>query len=311
MKIVLIGQALFAKDCLESLLQQGEDVVGVITIPDDSKGKPYPVKNLAREKNIPVCQPPGKSPNRLKDRSVIAMVKDLKPDLFVLAFVSDIMPYEVIKMSTYGGINYHPSLLPKYRGGSAINWAIINGEKETGVTVHYIDEGIDTGDIVLQESVVIDPKDTLGSVYFNKLYPLGVQLITQAVKLIREGNAPRILQNESQASYQPMIMEEDVKIDWNQTSETICNLIRGSNPSPGAYSMFRDEKIKIWDGELSKDYPEASAGEVVEVMAGKGFTVASGNGSLLIKKLQRLNETKISSLEFDEEVNLKPGEQWR
>lgn len=309
MKIIVVGQALFGKDCLEVLLQQEEQVVGVITVPDDPKGRPNPVKDLALEKNIPVLQPSGRSPHRLKDPSVIPWVKDLKPDLFVLAFATDIVPYEVIKISTSGGINYHPSLLPKYRGGSAINWAIISGEKEIGVTVHYIDEGVDTGDIILQEKVAIDSEDSVGSVYFNKLYPLGVRLITQAVKLIREGSAPRIPQEEGQASFQPIITEKDVKINWNSPAEIILNLIRGSNPSPGAHSLFRGEKIKLWEGEISETVPRTSPGEVVELLEKKGFKVAAGSGSILIKKIQLPGEGKITSLQFIEQVGLKPGEQ--
>ena len=309
MKIVLVGQAPFGKDCLESILQQGEQVVGVITVPDDPKGRPNPVKDLALEKNIPVLQPPGRSPHRLKDTSVIPWVKDLKPDLFVLVFVTDFMPYEVIKMSTSGGINFHPSLLPKYRGGSAINWAVISGEKETGVTVHYIDEGVDTGDIILQEKVTIEPEDSVGSVYFNKLYPLGVSLTTQAVKLIREGRAPRVPQEESQSSFQSVITEDDVKIDWNKAAETIHNLIRGSNPSPGAHSLFRGEKIKVWEGEISEVDSETRPGEVFELLEEKGFKVAAGRGSILIKRVQLPGESKITSQQFIEQVGLKPGEQ--
>ncbi len=309
MKIILVGQAPFGKECLETLLKQGEQVVGTITVPDDPRGRSNPVKDLAVERGIPVLQPPGRGPHRLKDPSVIPWVKELKPDLFVLVFVTDFMPYEVIQMAAHGGINYHPSLLPKYRGGSAINWAVISGEKETGVTVHYIDEGVDTGDIILQEKVTIEPEDSVGSVYFNKLYPLGIDLIAQAVKLIREGRAPRIPQEESQSSFQPVITEQDVKIDWEKPAEIIHNLIRGSNPSPGAHSLFRDKKLKIWEGEASEPVSGASPGEVVELLEGNGFKVAAGSGSILVKRVQLPGEGKISSEEFVEQVDLKPGEQ--
>ncbi|PKM71030.1 MAG: methionyl-tRNA formyltransferase [Firmicutes bacterium HGW-Firmicutes-17] len=308
MKIVLVGQALFGKDCLEVLLKQGEQVVGVITIPDDFRGRPNPLKDFAREKKIPVFQPLGKSPQRLKDPQVIAIAKDLKPDLFVLAFVSDIMPYSVIKLATLGGINYHPSLLPKYRGGSAINWALINGEKETGITVHYVDEGIDTGDIILQEKVEISPADTVASLYYDKLYPLGVKLIAEAVEYIRKGIAPRIPQNSDKATYQPMITEEDVIIDWKNGAEEIYNLIRGSNPSPGAQTIFRGETIKIWEAQIIPSSLVSEPGEVAEIMEGQGFTVGTGNEIMLIKKVQQSGKAKISAEQFSKQVDLKPGE---
>jgi methionyl-tRNA formyltransferase len=308
MKIVLVGQALFGKDCLEVLLKQGEQVVGVITIPDDSRGRPNPLKDFAEEKNIPVFQPSGKSPHRLKNPQVMAIAKDLKPDLFVLAFVSDIIPYSVIKLATLGGINYHPSLLPKYRGGSAINWAVINGENETGVTVHYVDAGIDTGDIILQEKVKISQVDTVGSLYYDKLYPLGVKLIAQAVERIRKGTAPRIPQDSDNATYQPMITENDVKIDWKNGAEAIYNLIRGSNPSPGAQTIFRGEAIKIWDAQITPLSLASNPGEVAEIIEGQGFTIGTGSETMLIKKVQQPGNTKISADQFSKTVDLKAGE---
>lgn len=308
MKIVLVGQALFGKDCLEVLLGQGEKIVGVITIPDDLRGRPNPLKDFAQEKNIPVFQPPGKSPRRLKDPQVLAIAKDLKPDLFVLAFVSDIMPYDVIKLATFGGINYHPSLLPKYRGGAAINWALINGEKETGITIHYVDKGIDTGDIIFQEKVEISPEDTVGSLYYDKLYPLGLKLIAQAVEGIRKGTAPRIPQDSDKATYQPMITEDDVKIDWKNGAAAIYNLVRGSNPSPGALTIFRGEKIKIWDVQIIPSGPVLEPGAVVEIMEGQGFSIETGSGTILVKKVQRPGEAKISADQFAKQIQLKPGE---
>lgn len=308
MKIILVGQALFGKDCLEALIEQGEQIVGVITIPDDFRGRPNPLKDFAQAKNIPVYQPPGKSPQRLKDPQVIDIAKDLKPDLFVLAFVSDIMPYSVIKMATLGAINYHPSLLPKYRGGSAINWALINGENETGITVHYVDKGIDTGDVILQEKVAISLEDTVASLYYDKLYPLGVKLITQAVACIRKGTAPRIPQNSDKATYQPMITEDDVIIDWSNGAAEIYNLVRGSNPSPGAQTIFRGESIKIWEAQIVPTSLVSEPGKVTEIIENQGFTIGTGDKMMLIKKVQQPGKVKISADQFSKQVDLKPGE---
>ncbi len=309
MRIILVGQAPFGKDCLQALLEQGENVAGVITVPDDPRGKrPNPVKELAVEKNIPLLMPEGKNHHRLENPSVIPWVKELKPDLFILVFVTDFMPLEVIKMASLGGINYHPSLLPKYRGGTAINWAVINGEKETGVTIHYIDDGVDTGDIILQGKVPIEDSDTVGTVYFNKLYPLGIKLIKEAAALIREGRAPRIPQEESSASFQPVISEKDVLIDWNQPTRIIYNLIRGSNPSPGAVAAFRGEPIKIGESQINGEVKDSKPGEIAGLVEGKGFKVTTADGSLLVTRVQRAGEGKIPGVEFMEKMDLKLGE---
>lgn len=303
MRIVLVGQAAFGKDCLQALLNQGENIVGVITVPEEAN-RPNPVKELALEKNIPVLQPEGKSPHRLKHPSVAPWVTELKPDLFALVFVTDFMPLETIQRATYGGINYHPSLLPKYRGGAAINWAVISGEKETGVTIHYIDEGVDTGEIILQEKVKVDDNDSVGSVYFKKLYPLGIRLVTAAVALIREDKAPRIPQDESQASFQPLITENDVKIDWNSSTRQLHNLIRGANPAPGAHATFRGEKLKIWEAEPAEKKEGAVPGEVTGVVPEKGFQVATADGSLIVSRVQQPGAGKIPATEFA----VEPGE---
>jgi methionyl-tRNA formyltransferase len=308
MRIILVGQAAFGKDCLEALLEQGENVVGVVTIPDEPGDKrPNPVKELAVEKNIPVLQPEGRSPHRLKHPSVLPWLKDLKPDLLALVFVTDFMPYEAIKLATLGGINYHPSLLPKYRGGSAINWAVIGGEKETGVTIHFIDEGVDTGDIILQEQVTVEANDSVGSVYFKKLYPLGIRLVKDAVRLIREGKAPRTPQDHSQSSFQPVITENDVRINWEKPAWEIHNLIRGANPAPGAYTTLRGEKIKLWESEIQEANP-GTPGEILSIIEGAGFQVATGDGALLITRVQKAGEGKTPAAEFITSAKLQPGE---
>jgi len=300
MRIVFIGQAAFGSDALDALIQRDESVVGVIT-PQDKTGQINPVKNLAGEKNIPVLQP-----HKLKHSEAVDWVKNLQPDLLILAFVTDFVPREMIDASTYGGINYHPSLLPKYRGGSAINWAIINGETETGVTIHHIDEGVDTGPIVLQEKVSIDPDDTLKSVYFKKLYPLGIKMIPEAVRLIREGKSKPVIQDETLASFQPVIKEADVIIRWEQPTHRIFNLIRGANPSPGATTYLNGEKLKIWEG---RPYPSAGApGEVMEIKPDEGFVVSTGDGAILAGRVQFRDAGKIPATEFAGQFGLNLGD---
>ena len=196
MRIIFIGQAPFGAESLEQLITQGENIVGVITVPDLPNQKhPNPVKLCAEKHNIPLFQS-----NVLRKSEAVSWVKTLQPDLLVLAFVTSFVPQEMIDIAGSGGINYHPSLLPKYRGGSAINWAVINGETETGVTIHFIDKGVDTGPILLQEKIAIEPDDTVKSIYFGKLYPMGIRMIGQAVKLIRENKKITTLQDETKAS---------------------------------------------------------------------------------------------------------------
>jgi len=301
LRIVFIGQAPFGRDCLQALIDQGEKIVGVLTIPDKPDQKnPNPVKELALERGIPLLQPP-----RLKDHEAIAWVADLRPDLLVLAYVTQFVPKAMIDLATYGGINFHPSLLPKYRGGSAMNWAIIAGEKETGVTIHQIDEGVDTGPIILQEKVPIDPDDSVKTLYFGKIYPLGVKLVAEAVRLIREGKARPVPQDESQASFQPVIKEEHVGLDWSQPTQRLYNFIRGSDPTPGAWAVFRGEKLKIWEARPWEG--KGAPGEVLDVRD-DGFVVATGDGALLVKRVQFTGTGKIPAAEWAKSQGLRAGD---
>lgn len=303
MKILFIGQAPFGRESLETLIRQGENVIGVITVEDGANQKyPNPVKECAVEHDIDLYQA-----NYLKNAEPIDWVRKLQPDLLVLGFVTAFVPQEMIDLAKFGGINYHPSLLPKYRGGSAINWAIIKGETETGVTIHFIDEGVDTGPILLQEKVAITPDDTVKSVYFNKLYPLGIEMIAEAVKQIREGHANPINQDESNASFQPVITAADTLIDWTQPTHQVYNLVRGSNPSPGAVTTFRGESCKIFDA--CRGTGSGVPGEVIEV-ADDGFEVATADGSILVLSIKPPHSKKITAQEFAHNVQLMRGERF-
>lgn len=301
MRIVFIGQAPFGKDSLAALIEQGENIVGVITVPDlPGQKRPNPVRELAVQKGLPLLQPA-----KLKHPDAVAWVRERKPDLLVLAFVTEFAPPEMIGSATHGGINYHPSLLPKYRGGSAINWAVINGERKTGVTIHQIDSGVDTGPIILQEKVDIAPDDTVKSLYFEKLYPLGIQLISKAVALIREGKARPIPQDDTQASFQPVIKESDAVIDWKLTTQRVYDLIRGSNPSPGAVTAFKGRPLKIWE---AKPYPlQGRAGNIIEIVENKGFVVSTADGGILVERIQ-FDNAKIASADFIKSHGLQTGD---
>jgi methionyl-tRNA formyltransferase len=304
MRVLLIGRDSFGKDCLKALLEQGEDLVGVITVPDRAgQGKPNPTKEFATEAAIPLLLP-----SSLKDPKATDWVKSRLPEVIVLAFVTDIVPKAMIDIPKYTAINYHPSLLPKYRGGSAIHWAIINGETETGVTIHYIDAGIDTGDIIIQERVPISPEDTVASLYFERLYPIGVRMIAETVRMIGEGKAPRIKQDDSQASYQPVIQEKHVIIDFGRSAQNVHNLIRGSNPNPGATTYWRGKKIKIWSSRMiTENFKPSRPGEIVEIVP-QGIMIASAGGCLIAEKLQIEGGKKISAVDFVNATGIIAGE---
>ena len=303
MRIVFIGQAPFGKESLEALLNQEEEVVGVITVEDAPNQKyPNPVKECAQEHNLKLYQA-----NYLKNAEAIDWVQQLQPDLLVLGFVTAFVPLEMINIATHGGINYHPSLLPKYRGGSAINWAIIGGETVTGVTIHYIDEGVDTGPILLQEKVEVTPDDTVKSVYFKKLYPLGIKMIAEAVRLIREGEAVGTDQDDSQSSFQPVITAADTVIDWSRPTAQVYNLIRGSNPSPGAVTTLRGQTCKLYDAAIAEH--TGTPGEILAV-AEASFTVATGDGSIAIISAQVPGQKKQPAAEFAAAIGLNAGDQF-
>ncbi len=301
MKILFIGQAPFGRESLEALIKQGEDVIGVITTEDVANQKyPNPVKECAVEHDIDLYQA-----NYLKKAEPIDWVRKLQPDLLVLGFVTAFVAQKMIDLAKFGGINYHPSLLPKYRGGSAINWAIINGETETGVTIHFIDDGVDTGPILLQEKVAITPDDTVKSVYFNKLYPLGIEMIAEAVKQIREGRANPITQDESNASFQPLITAADTLINWTQPTHQVYNLVRGSNPSPGAVTTFSGQQLKILDAART---PETGKPGTVLAVGDEGFSVATADGAIKILSVQPAGSKKLPALEFSTATGLKTGD---
>lgn len=302
MRLVLIGQADFGKAALEALLGAGHQVVGVITPPDLPGEKPNPVKVFCLEKGLNLLQP-----KSLKGQRVYNWVKDLTPDLLVLAYVTQFVPQAVIDLARYGGINYHPSLLPKYRGGTAINWAIINGEKETGVTIHYIDAGVDTGDIILQRAVPIAPEDDVLTLYFNKLFPLGIELLVQAVDLIEKGQAPRLPQDESQASFQPVLKETDTIINWSDPAEKIYNLVRGSVPRPAATTYYNGRVVKITQAAWRPEEGPGLPGQVLAV-GDEGIWVRTGQGSLLVKQGHLAGRKRGPALELVREVGLKVGD---
>ena len=218
-------------------------------------------------------------------------------------------PPKVFNAPKLGSICYHPSILPRYRGASAINWAVINGETETGLTIFWVDEGIDTGDILLQKKVEIGPSETTGEVYFNKLYPLGVEACLEAVDLVAQGQAPRIPQDHSQATYDPPCDEKVAGLDWNQPGRQVFNFIRGCDPQPGATTTFRGEKVKLYNAAFLWKTTPRRPGEILEV-TDKGLKVAVAGGALLITRFRTKDLGKVKAPEFIEAKKPRPGDRF-
>jgi methionyl-tRNA formyltransferase len=300
MRIVLIGQAAFGEEVLGKLTERGEEVVAVYT-PPDTAGKRNPLKELAIGMGIPVFQP-----GSMRAPEVYEEYTRLKPDLNVMAFVTSILPDSILNYPSMGTIQYHPSLLPKHRGGSAINWAIINGEAKTGITIFWPDGGIDSGPILLQKEVEISPDDTVGSLYFEKLFPLGVEALVEAVELVKRGTAARIPQDESQATYEGLCTEKDAIIDWSAPIDKVYNLIRGTNPQPGATTYLHGKKLKIFDAKPVYDMGGGVPGEIVDSRT-DGFVVSLKPGGILVQKVQMDKSPKVEATEFARQAGLAPG----
>jgi methionyl-tRNA formyltransferase len=303
MRIALIGQAAFGADVLKGLIKQGQQVVGVFC-PPDRGAKLDPLKDAALAAGLPVYQPP-----RMKDPQAYDQMAALNPDLAVLAFVTDIVPGKVLALPKLGSICYHPSILPKYRGASAINWAVINGERVTGLTIFWVDEGIDTGDILLQKKVEIGPNETTGELYFNKLYALGVEACLEAVALVAQGKAPRIPQDHSLATYDPPCDEKVAGLDWNQPGRKVFDFIRGCDPQPGATTTFKGETVKLYNASYLMDDHTATPGEILEV-SDQGIKVAVPGAALLITRFRTKELGKVKAPEFIQAKQPRPGDRF-
>ncbi len=300
MRITIVGQGPFGEKTLEALIKKGENVVGSFS-PPDKRGEA--MKALAEKSGVPFY-----CPNLMKDIEVYDYVK-LKPDLAVLAFVTDIIPEKLINVPSLGTICYHPSILPRHRGASAINWAIIQGDTRTGLTILWVDKGIDTGPILLQKEVEIGPDDTTGSLYFKALFPMGIDAIIESVELIKKGAAPRIPQDESKATYEPPCDDRVASVSFEKPIKEIYNLIRGCDPQPGVYTTFKGKRVRFYDAKMFPSSIEKRSGEIVSVEEG-GLRIAVKGGLIQISKFRADKGEKIGSIEFAKLVNLKAGDRF-
>jgi len=304
MRILLIGQAAFGAKVLESLLERNENIIGVYAPPDRPGGRTDPLKDAAVSKGIDVFQPA-----TYKDDQVFDQYKALKPDLTVMAFVTDIIPERFFDVPTHGTINYHPSILPRHRGASAINWAVIMGDTRTGLSIFWPDGGIDTGFILLQKEIEIGPGDTTGSLYFNHLFPMGVDAILESIDLVKTGKAPKIAQDEEGATYEPPCDDRVAGIDWEKPASELYNLVRGCDPQPGAFALLNGEKVRFYGARLIEESTDKPPGTILAV-DDKGIHVALSGATLVAGKVRPAKGKKVAAAEFATEQGLKAGDRF-
>lgn len=319
MRVVFMGTPDFAVGALEAIITAGHQVLAVVTQPDKPKGRGKemqvtPVKACAAAHNIPVFQPV-----KVREKESVETLRSYGADVFVVAAFGQILSEEILTMPKYGCINIHASLLPKYRGAGPIQWAIINGEEKTGVTIMQMDKGIDTGDMLMKTEVMIDPKENGDSLH-DKLAEAGARLIVEALPKIESGELIPVKQNEEESCYAKMLQKSMGRIDWQQSAKKLDCLIRGLISWPGAYTGFRGKNLKIWDEEVVSEYGSTSAetmileeeeqskpGTVVDVTK-DAFYVKTGEGILKILAVQPEGKRRMPVKDFLLGYQIRIGE---
>ena len=298
MKIVFMGTPDFARDSLKAVVEAGHEVALVVTNPDKPKGRgmkliPSDVKKYAIEQNLEVVQP-------VKVRNnpeFVEQLKDINPDVICVVAYGKIIPKEILDIPRLGCINVHGSLLPKYRGAAPIQWAVLNGDKETGITTMFMDVGMDTGDMINKEVVQIGDDETTGELW-DRLSIIGAKLLVKTLKDLENGTYKREKQGDD-FTVAPMIKKEMAKIDWeNQTSSEIKNLARGLNPFMGAFSFLNDKKIKIWKVEKLNDKPEKEPGTVLVSDSKAGLVIATKDGAVSVLEIQGENSKRMGISDY-------------
>jgi methionyl-tRNA formyltransferase len=295
-----MGQQAFGKDCLAKLLDSEDEVVAVYCEPD-REGKPVdPIKEFALEKGLPVEQPAN-----FNDQATLDTLAGYSADLMVMAFVNVFVPEAARDTPTHGSICFHPSLLPKYRGPSAVNWPIIMGDTVSGYSWFYPSDGLDEGDSLLQWECEIGPDDTVIDLYFKKIYPSAVDSVLEVVNLFRAGDPPRIVPDEAQATYERRCTKKHAKIDWNKPVKQVYDLIRGTNPAPGAWTTLKGEEVQVYD--CVREAGDGVSGKVVAISE-NGITVQLIGGRILLKRVKPAGGGKIPAAEWAAQAGLAVGD---
>ena len=296
MRVIFMGTPEFAVPSLESLLKSDDQVVGIVTQPDRPKGRGQsltssPIKLIAERERLPLLQP-----TKMKDPGFLDVLTAWKPDLVTVAAFGRILPPVILNLPPRGCINVHGSLLPKYRGAGPIQWAIINGEAETGITTMLMDEGMDTGAILLQERLPINVEDTAGTLS-TRLAELGGPLLIKTIMLLKAGTLLPRQQDHSQATLAPLLKKEDGVIDWAMSAMAIANRVRGLTPWPGAYTFAGKERWTIWRAEVIAEQVNGLPGTVTQVTK-DAVHVATGNGVLVLREVQPANRRRMTVSEY-------------
>ena len=300
MRLIVMGQQAFGKEALARIIDAGADQVVAVYCAPDKEGRPVdPLKELALEKGIPVHQPPN-----FKDAAVLEQLRGLDADLMVMAYVIIFVPEAARDIPKHGSICFHPSLLPLHRGPSSINWPIIWGSTRTGYSWFYPTDGLDEGDILMQREVEIGPDDTLGDVYFKKIFPAASASVLEVCDLFRAGDPPRAAQDESRATYESWCRKKDVGIDWGHPVADVYNMIRGANPQPGAWTTLAGAEVQLFDARRADG--DGTAGEVVSVSE-DGVTVQSAGGRILLKRVRPAGGGKVPAAEWAAQTEITVG----
>lgn len=305
MKIVFMGTPEIATGCLQKIIDEKHEVIGVVTQPDkpQNRGKKLgmpPVKELALKYDIPVYQP-----LKAREESFIETIKELNPDVIVVVAFGQILPKAILDIPKLGCINVHVSLLPKYRGAAPINWVIINGEDKTGVTTMYMDEGLDTGDMILKTEFKLDDEINAGQLH-DKMMEIGSQTLKETLDLIEKGCAPREKQNHEEFTYAPMMNKALGNINWNKSAKEIHNLVRGVNPWPSAYTTYDDKTIKVWKTKVLSEISNEPCGTILKVDK-DGMRVSTKENIILIEELQMPGKKRVLVSEYIKGNSIESG----
>ncbi len=304
MRLIVMGQQAFGKEALAKILEAGRDEVVAVYCAPDKEGRPVdPLKELALEKGLPVHQPAD-----FKGEDTLATLRSHDADLMIMAYVTVFVPEAARDTPRQGSICFHPSLLPLHRGPSSINWPIIWGETKTGLSWFYPTDGLDEGDILLQWECPIGPDDTLGDVYFKKIFPRGVDSVLEVCELFRSGKPPRASQDESKATYESWCRKKDAEIDWGRPAADVYNLIRGTNPQPGAWTTVNGAELQVFDARRAGDTDAGSGtpGEVVDV-GPDGVTVQADGGRIRIMRVRAAGRGKEAAAEWAQSAGIAAG----
>jgi methionyl-tRNA formyltransferase len=302
MRLALIGQQAFGRAALDAFREHGDTVAGVFVAPEKPGTKPDPLRARAEELGIPVFQF-----QRYSSEDALGTLRGLAVDLGVMAYVTQFVPQTFVTIPKHGTIQFHPSLLPAHRGPSSINWPIMLGKRETGLSIFRPSDGLDEGPIVLQKKIAIAPDDTLGSVYFDRIFPQGVAALIEAAELVVAGRAAERVQDEAQASYEGWVREAESRIAWGHPLDVVYNLIRGCNPQPGAWTLLAGKRLQIFDARKIPARTFASVKGLklgqVAAMTAEGFTVHAQGGFVEVLRCRIDNGAKVAG----KDAGVTPG----